>query len=40
MSGLTHIIYTLIKKIPEINSLFKNKKFGDLLDYLSNYEKN
>ena len=27
------------KKLPEINSLFKNKKFGNLLDYLSNYEK-
>ena len=27
------------KKVPEINSLFKNKKFGNLLDYLSNYEK-
>ena len=34
----SHKLY-INKKIPEIGSLFKNKKFGDLLDYLSNYEK-
>ena len=32
-------LYLKNKKVPNLGSLFKNKAYGDLLDYLCNYEK-